>query len=149
MTRISRNWLVPVLMSFALASFAITLPSPGFATGGEEEAGEGKEGKTSHFEVPLPKTTAEAVTLLKTNMGKIETALGAADFSAIHEATYSVESAVARIAQDPGYEGLKTTIAPRVEIVHLASEQGDAETLKAAVPILSKAVKEQLQALMK
>ena len=144
MTRISRTWFASVLLACALI-----LPSPGFATGGEDEAKEGHEGKTSHFEVPLPKTTAEAVTLLKTNMQKIETALGAADFSAIHEATYSVESAIARIAQDPGYDGLKVTVAPRVEIVHLASEQGDADTLKAAVPILSKAVKDQLQALMK
>ena len=144
MTRNSRHWLVPVLIAFAFL-----LPSPGFATGGEDEAAEGKEGKTAHYEVALPKTTVEAVTLLKTNMQKIETALGAADFSAIHEATYSVESAIARIAQDPGYDGLKTTVAPRVEIVHLASEQGDAETLKAAVPILAKAVKDQLQALLK
>lgn len=144
MTRISRLWLVPVLFAFAFL-----LPSPGFATGGEDEAAEGKEGKTAHYEVALPKTTAEAVTLLKTNMQKIETALGAADFAAIHEATYSVESAIARIAQDPGYDGLKTTVAPRVEIVHLASELSDAETLKAAVPILAKAVKDQLQALLK
>jgi hypothetical protein len=144
MTRISRNWLLPVLLAFTLV-----LPSTGFATGGEDEAAEGKEGKTAHFEVPLPKTTAEAVTMLKTNMGKIETALGAADFPAIHEATYSVESAIARIAQDPGYEGLKTAVAPRVEIVHLASELSDADTLKAAVPALTKAVNGQLAALLK
>ncbi len=144
MTRISRNWLVPVLLAFALVQ-----PSTAFATGGADEAGEGQEGKTAHFEVPLPKTTAEAVTLLKTNMQKIETAMGAADFAAIHEATYSVESAVTRIAQDPGYDGLKTTLVPRVEIVHLASELSDAETLKAAVPALAKAMKDQLAALLK
>jgi hypothetical protein len=144
MTRISRLWLLPVLLAFALLQ-----PSPGFATGGEDEAKEGHEGKTAHYEVPLPKTTAEAVTLLKTNMGKIESALSAADYPAIHEATYSVESAIARIAQDPGYDGLTSTVAPRVEIVHIASEQGDADTLKAAVPALSKAVNDQLAALLK
>ncbi len=141
MTRISRLWLVSLLIAFALP-----LPSPGFATGGEEE---GKEGKTAHFEVPLPKTTAEAVALLKTNMQKIETALGAADFSAIHEATYSVESALARIAKEPGYDGITSTVAPRCEIVHLASELSDADTLKAAVPALAKAVNAQLAALLK
>ena len=148
MTRIShlcsRLWLVPVLIAFALV-----LPSPGFATGGEDEAAEGKEGKTAHFAVPLPRTKDEAVALLKSSMSKIETALGTSDFAAIHEATYSTESAVKRIALEPGYDGLKETLVPRVEIVHLASEQGDADTLKAAVPILSKAVKDQLQALMK
>ncbi len=54
-----------------------------------------------------------------------------------------------RLAKEPGYDGLTTTVAPRVEIVHLASEQGDAETLKAAVPTLTKAVNDQLAALMK
>ncbi len=141
MTRLSRNWFAPVLLAFALI-----LPSPGFATGGEEEAA---EVKTEHFKVPLPRTKEEAVALLKSSMSKIETALGTADYSAIHEATYSTESAVKRISLEPGYDGLKETLAPRVEIVHLASELSDAETLKAAVPILSKAVKDQLAALLK
>ncbi len=134
--------VVPVIAALALS---LTLSAPVFAT----SPGEHGEGKTAHFEVPLPETKDAAIKLLKDNMGKIEAALAKADFNAIHEATYSVESAIARIAKEPGYDGLTTTVAPRVEIVHLASEQGDAETLKAAVPILSKAVKEQLAALLK
>jgi hypothetical protein len=141
MTRISRNWLLPVLLAFTLV-----LPSTGFATGGEDEA---KEGKTAHAEVPLPRTKDEAVTLLKSSMSKIEAALGTADLNAMHIATYSTESAVKRISLEPGYDGLKETLLPRVEIVHLASELGDADTLKAAVPALSKAVKDQLAVLMK
>ena len=141
MTRISRLWLVPLLIAFALV-----LPSAGFATGGEDEAA---EGKTEHYKVPLPRTKEEAVSLLQSSMSKIEAALGTSDFAAIHEATYSTESAVKRISLEPGYDGLKETLVLRVEIVHLASEQGDAETLKAAVPALSKAVKDQLAALLK
>jgi hypothetical protein len=144
MRRISRRLPWPVVLAFAVA-----LPTAVLASSPAEEAAKKEAGKSSHFEVPLPATTAAAVELLKANMLKIEAANGKADFDAIHEATYSVESAIARIAQDPGYDGLKTTVAPRVEIVHLASEQKDAETLKAAVPILSKSVNDQLQALIK
>ena len=116
--------------------------SPAHATSaGEEE--HGGEGKVQHFKVPVPETKEAALTLLNTNIAKIEKALAAADFDAIHEATYSVESALARIAKEPGFDGVMVTIAPRCEIVHLASEQRDAETLKAAVPILAKAVKDQ------
>ncbi len=141
MTRISRLWLVPLLIAFALV-----LPSAGFATGREDEAA---EGKTEHYKVPLPRTKEETVALLQSSMSKIEAALGTSDFAAIHEATYSTESAVKRISLEPGYDGLKETLVPRVEIVHLASELSDAETLKAAVPALSKAVKDQLAALLK
>ncbi len=133
---------LPFIAALALS---LTVSAPAFAT----SPGEHGEGKTAHFEVPLPETKDAAVKLLKDSMGTIETALAKADFNAIHEATYSVESAIARLAKEPGYDGLTTTVAPRVEIVHLASEQGDAETLKAAVPILAKAVNEQLAALMK
>ncbi len=141
MTRLPPNWFASVILAFALA-----LPSPGFATGGEEEA---KEGKTAHYKVPLPRTKEEAVAVLQSSMSKIESALGKSDLHAIHEESYTTESAVKRISLEPGYDGLKETLMPRVEIVHLASELGDAETLKAAVPALSKAVKEQLQALSK
>lgn len=102
--------------------------------------GEHGEGKAAHFEVPLPETKDAAVKLLETSLAKITGGLAALDFAAIHEATYSLESAVARIAKEPGFDGLTSSVAPRVEIVHLASELEDADTLKAAVPALEKAI---------
>ena len=143
MKRILRRMPWPAVFAIALA-----LPTAALASNPVEEAAKKEAGKPAHFEVPLPATTAAAVELLKVNLAKIEAANSKADFDAVHEATYSVKSAIARIAQDPGYDGLKASVAPRVEIVHLASEQRDAETLKAAVPILAKSVHDQLQALI-
>lgn len=147
MTRTSRRWPLPaVLMLTLLAPPAVTLTlsDRALASNPGEEGGkkEGEE-KVEHYKVPLPATKDEAVTLLNTNVAKIEKGLADSDFEAIHQATYSVESALARIAKEPGFDGVMVTIAPRCEIVHLASEQRDAETLKAAVPILAKAVKDQ------
>jgi len=107
-----------------------------------EKAGYGDKAER-HFKVPEPATKDEAVTLLHTSLEKIEQNLARSDFDAIHEASYGVEAALARIAKEPGYDGITAYVMPRCEIVHLASEMQDAETLKAAVPILVKVVRDQ------
>lgn len=132
-----------VLTAFTVPHFALA-SSPGEA-GKKAEAA---EGKSSHYEIPVPGSKDDAAKLLKAGLAKIEEGLSEGKFEEVHEATYSVESALARLSQEPGYDGLKTTVSPRLEIVHLASEQGDAETLKAAVPALMKAAKGNLQALL-
>lgn len=104
------------------------------------EAGQRREG---HFKVPEPATKDDATALLQASLAKIVGSLEHGDFDAIHEASYSVEAALKRIAKEPGFDGVTAIVAPRCEIVHLASEMQDEETLKAAVPILLKAVKEQ------
>lgn len=139
--------LVPAVLALAVALPALpalTLSERAFASNPAEEGGkkEGEE-KVEHYKVPVPETKDAASKLLNDNIAIIEKGLASGDFEAIHQATYSVESALARIAKEPGFDGVMVTIAPRCEIVHLASEQHDAETLKAAVPILAKAVKDQ------
>ena len=93
--------------------------------------------------MPLPATKDEAVTLLNTNIAKIEKGLADSDFETIHQATYRSKARSPASPRSQASTGCMVTIAPRCEIVHLASEQRDAETLKAAVPILAKAVKDQ------
>ncbi len=105
----------------------------------------GKQGPR-HFKVSEPATKDDAVALLQTSLAKILSSLERIDFDAIHEASYSVEAALARIGKEPGFDGVNSIVAPRCEIVHLASELHDAETLKAAVPSLVRAVNEQLPA---
>lgn len=129
-----------LLAALALALSCLLLPaSVAYASAPHEAGGKAEQ----HFKVPEPATKADAVMLLNTSLEKIEQSLARSDFDAIHEATYSVEAALARIGKEPGYDGVSAFVAPRCEIVHLASEMQDAETLKAAVPILMKAAKEQ------
>ncbi len=51
---------LPFIAALALS---LTVSAPAFAT----SPGEHGEGKTAHFEVPLPETKDAAVALLKTN----------------------------------------------------------------------------------
>jgi hypothetical protein len=140
------------LLSIAAAALTfVAFPHLGLASGPGEagkKAEAAAEGKTSHFEIAVPSTKEDAAKLLKVSLAKIEVGLSEGKFEEIHEATYSVEAALDRLAQEPGYDGLKTTVSPRLEIVHLASEQGDGDTLKAAVPSLMKAARGNLQALL-
>lgn len=136
---------MPVALALALAlipASTFVLSHAAFASNPQEE-GKGGEEKTPHYKVAVPETKDAALKLLNDNIAVIEKGLASGDFEAIHQATYSVEAALARIAKEPGYDGITITVAPRCEIVHLASEQRDAETLKAAVPILAKAVRDQ------
>jgi len=132
-----------VVVAAALAAAVLPPPSAAFASSpvkGAQAAGE----KTKHYEAAPPATRQEALALLETGMSKIDEALAAADTGALHAATYGVEAAIARLSSDKGYDGLTVTVAPRLEIVHLASELGDIDTLKAAVPALKKALKDSL-----
>lgn len=132
--------------SFALALIILNLPAGSAGTAYASAPAEYGERTTRHFSVPEPATKQDAVKLLNDSLAKIEQALASGDFSAIHEASYSVEVALERIGREPGYDGVKALVSPRCEIVHLASEMQDGETLKAAVPSLAKAVREQLLA---
>lgn len=126
----------------ALAGLEISGPGPwsvAVASSPFEKAAKGPR----HFEVPEPATKDDAFALLKASLEKIETSLASGDFDAIHEASYSVEAALARIGKEPGYDGSTAMVAPRCEIVHLASEMQDEATLKAAVPSLVKAARDQ------
>jgi hypothetical protein len=142
-TKKSLNVCVPGLVAL-LAVICLEIPWPGslslaVASSPAEKAAKGP----GHFKVPEPATKNEAVALLKSSLEKIEVSLANGDFDAIHEASYSVEAALARIGKEPGYDGSAAMVAPRCEIVHLASEMQDEATLKAAVPILIKAARDQ------
>lgn len=142
-TKKSPNVCVPGLVAL-LAVVCLGLPWPGslslaVASSPMEQAAKGP----GHFKVPEPATKDEALALLKSSLEKIEASLAKDDFDAIHEASYSVEAALARIGKEPGYDGSTAMVAPRCEIVHLASEMHDEATLKAAVPILLKAARDQ------
>lgn len=113
--------------------------SPAIASSPLEQAAK----RPGHFKVSEPATKDEAFALLESSLEKIEASLAKDDFDAIHEASYSVEAALARIGKEPGYDGSTAMVAPRCEIVHLASEMHDEATLKAAVPILVKAARDQ------
>jgi hypothetical protein len=133
----------------AAAALCCLLSVPAFASSPAEEAAKFHQGGAPHMKVEPPKTMGEAVTMLRSALAKIDVALGVPDYDTIHIATYSAEAAVARIAQEPGYDGLKSQVAPRIEIVHLASELGDGETLKVAVPAMLQAARGSLQLVLK
>ena len=133
---------LPAVTSVVLALLLVSSPFTGlvFASSPAERSGMA----VRHAEVPEPSSKAEAVNLLQSSIKKIEDGLARRDFPAIHEASYGVEAALTRIAKEPGYDGVTTSVLPRCEIVHLASELEDEGTLLAAVPMLAKAVQEQL-----
>lgn len=127
-----------------LAVIFLEIPGPGtFGLAIASSPLERSAKRPGHFEVPEPATKDDAFTLLKSSLEKIEASLAAGDFDAIHEASYSVEAALARLGKEPGYDGSTAMVAPRCEIVHLASEMHDEATLKAAVPILIQAARDQ------
>lgn len=139
----SPNVCVPGLAAL-LAVVFLGIPgsgalSPAVASSPAEKAAK----RPGHFEVVEPATKDEAFALLKSSLEKIEGSLEKGDFDAIHEASYSVEAALSRLGKEPGYDGSTAMVAPRCEIVHLASEMHDEATLKAAVPILVQAARDQ------
>ena len=137
----ARHWMAATSAAVLASLFFMTSPMPSAHASAPTKSGEQAE---RHFKVPEPATKDDAVTLLQNSLQKIVTSLEQSNFEAIHEASYGVEAALARIGKEPGFDGVTAYVAPRCEIVHLASEMQDAETLKVAVPILVKAVNEQL-----
>lgn len=144
MTLIPRARVVP-----AVAALCCLFSATALASNPAEEAAKFHQGGAPHMKVEPPKTMDEAAALLRSSLAKIDVALGVRDYTTIHIATYSAEAAIVRIAQEPGYDGLKSQVAPRIEIVHLASELGDGETLKAAVPAMLNAARGSLQLVLK
>ena len=102
------------------------------------------QGGVKHAEVAEPKTFDEAMQLFKASLAAVEGALAAPDIAVIHQATYALEAAAKRIGEEPGHDSVKDSVAPRIEIVHLASELGDADTIRSAVPALVKAARDAL-----
>ena len=80
----------------------------------------------------------EANELMQSAMSRIEIAYAAETHAEIHEASYGLEAAAARIAEsgEVDAEGLGHLI----EILHLGSEVEDQAILSAVMPRLSKAV---------
>lgn len=82
-----------------------------------------------HFEGRPSETVTEAVENLNTYTNELvaltEADLGPAEMARVHEVTYTLENALARI--DEEYD----TIAVALEAVHQASERADADTVRA------------------
>ena len=105
---------------------------PAFAFACDDQA------QTKHYEVAVPGTVPEANELMQSAMSRIEIAYGAEAHAEIHEASYGLEAAAARIAEsgEVDAEGLGHLI----EILHLGSEVEDQAILDAVIPRLRKAV---------
>lgn len=85
--------------------------------------------EVDHYEGEPSETLSEAMENLETYNARVEEvlerdALGASDMEEIHESTYTMEQAVARIATS------MDEIAENLEEVHLASEADDEADLR-------------------
>jgi hypothetical protein len=96
------------------------------------------QAQIKHYEVAVPGTVREANELLQSAMSRVETAYAAEAHGEIHEASYGLEAAAARIA-DRG-EMDAEVLSHSIEILHLGSEIEDQAILDAVIPRLRKAV---------
>ncbi len=81
-----------------------------------------------HFEGLPAETVAEAIEHLNTYTAELvalsEGELGPADMAEVHEVTYTLENALARLDQE------YAAVAAALEEVHLASERADTDTVR-------------------
>ena len=125
---------LPFVRGLALASLMCigSVAFPAFAFACDDQA------QTKHYEVAVPGTVPEANELMQSAMSRIEIAYAGEAHAEIHEASYGLEAAAARIAEsgEVDAEGLGHLI----EILHLGSEVEDQAILSAVMPRLRKAV---------
>ena len=125
---------LPFVRGLALAALmgigSVTFPAFAFACDDQAE--------TKHYEVAVPGTVREANELMQSAMSRIEIAYGAEAHAEIHEASYGLEAAAARIAESGGVDA--EGLGHLIEILHLGSEVEDQAILSAVMPRLRKAV---------
>lgn len=124
----------PLARGLALASLlgigSVAFPAFAFACNDQTE--------TTHYEVAVPGTVREANALMQSAMSRIETAYSAKAHADIHEASYGLEAAAARIVESGEVDA--EALAHSIEILHLGSEIEDQAILDAVIPRLRKAV---------
>ena len=95
-------------------------------------------GEADHFEGRPSETVTEAIENLTTYTDELvaltEQGLGPVEMARVHEVTYTLENALARISEE--YD----SVAVALEAVHQASERADAETVKAQSDAYAEAV---------
>lgn len=128
------NIRFPSARTLALTSLvglgSVALPAFAFAC--DDQA------KITHYEVAVPATVREANDLMQSSMSRVETAYAAEAHAEIHEASYGLEAAAARIAESG--EADAEALSHSIEILHLGSELEDQAILDAVIPRLRKAV---------
>lgn len=127
----SRNPPAMTRSLFALALSATLFAAPAVA---DEE-------RPQHFDAVEPKSLQEALTYFAIYSEALEELLAkekltAADLSRVHEMSYTLENALAKMREE-----LAGT-ADALESVHLASERADAETVRAQGAAFLKAAKQ-------
>ncbi|MCS3904541.1 hypothetical protein J2T55_002580 [Methylohalomonas lacus] len=110
-------------MKNRIHSFLFLLLVPGFAMPAMADE------RPDHFEGKQAETLEQAVAHFSEYNDKLATllaqdTLSAADLGRIHELTYTLENALAKINAE------LSGLAPTLEEIHVASETADAETVK-------------------
>ena len=119
------NTRFPLARTLALTSLmgvgSVALPAFAFAC--DDQA------KITHYVVAVPATVREANDLMRSSMSRIETAYAAQAHADIHEASYGLEAAAARIAESGEQDA--EVLGHSIEILHLGSEIEDQAILDA------------------
>lgn len=105
-----------------------------------EQANETIPQRIQHYEVKAPTTTEEAMPLIRQKVREMENYEQQGKLEAIHEDSYSLEAAIDTLRR----EGRKPAAAidafdEAVQIIHYASESGEAKKVKQALPGLKDA----------
>lgn len=95
--------------------------------------------QTKHFEVVIPGTVHTASELMQNAMPRIEIAYAAKVHAEIHEASYGLEAAAARLTESDEVD-LEKVLEHSMVVLHLGSEIEDEATRDAVLPQLRKAM---------
>ena len=96
------------------------------------------QAQVKHYEVAVPGTVREAKDLMQSSMARVETAFAAEAHAEIHEASYGLEAAAARISESGEVDA--DALTHSIEILHLGSELEDQAIVDAVIPRLRKVV---------
>lgn len=113
----------------ALTAFAAPLSA---AQASEKEKAE----RAEHYEAQKPKTAAEALTVLSTNLEPMRANLKAGELEKIHETSYTLEAALSVLnkeANAPARKAALKSLVGTVDVIHEGSEDGKKAEVEAGL----------------
>ncbi|MEJ2094346.1 MAG: hypothetical protein P8X93_04020 [Gammaproteobacteria bacterium] len=110
----------------------------------EDDHAEQQESRPDHYKAATPESSAEALEILEKNIARIEVLLndevGVLELEKIHKISYSLEAAVEYLImhQTVKQEPVLNELDEAVQVVHLASEEHEADETRKWFAILKK-----------
>ncbi|MFN8694150.1 MAG: DUF6746 family protein [Holosporales bacterium] len=118
-------------LALVLALTAVAAPLS--AANASEKA---KAERAEHYEAQKPKTAADALSVLSSNLEPMRANLKAGELEKIHETSYTLEAALSVLNKDantPARKAALKNIVGTVDVIHEGSEDGKKAEIEAAL----------------